>query len=78
MSTPLEFLYRFRDLLAGRDLICHHLGDGVRLLRSAAEHQGLRLIIAPRPTQTASLLLRHERHVPPWHIGYRTIFGCTR
>ena len=78
VSTPLEFLYHFRDLLRE---------SGIRFAITsgmACVYYGLQQntkdsdwIIEPADLpKLLALLERHERRVPPWRISYRQIFGA--
>jgi hypothetical protein len=78
VTTPLEFLYHFRDLLRE---------SGVRFAITsgmACVYYGLQQntkdsdwIIDPADLpKLLALLERHERRVPPWRISYRQIFGA--
>lgn len=78
MSTPLEFLYHFRDLLREHG-IRFAITSGM-----ACVYYGLQQntkdsdwIIEPADLpKLHELLARHERRVPPWRISYRQIFGA--
>jgi len=78
VTTPLEFLYHFRDILRE---------SGIRFAITsgmACVYYGLQQntkdsdwIIEPDDLpKLLTLLERHERRVPPWRISYRQIFGA--
>lgn len=78
LSTPLEFLYHFRDLLREYE-VRFAITSGM-----ACVYYGLQQntkdsdwIIEPKDLpKVRELLLAHERRVPPWRISYRPIFGA--
>ncbi len=78
MSSPLDFLYLFRDLLRGRGLR-FAITSGMACVRYGLQQntKDSDWIIAPEDVgELTRLLAACECRFPPWRVRYRTIFGA--